>query len=256
MKKLLAVLIPLLLPTSLAQARDACDSLVITGHPSYAPVAWGEKGKIVGAAPELVTAIAKKLGVKNVKSQDFGSWEKAQAAAKSGQADVIFGIYKNAERATYLNYIDPPMMLDPNSVMVRKGEAFPFAKWDDLKGRKGVTNAGESYGNEFDAFMAKELTVARTAGLKLTFDTLLNKQADYVIVGLYPGQIEVRRRKLTGKVEFLPKEITTAEMFVAFSKKSKCYETLNQGFAENIAADTKQGTVKRLLEAANKRFYR
>jgi polar amino acid transport system substrate-binding protein len=254
MKTLLAILF-LLLP-SLAQAEATCESLVITGHPSYAPVSWSANGQIVGAAPDLVSAIALKLGVKNVNSRDFGSWEKAQEAANSGQADVIFGIYKNAERAMSLNYIDPPFMLDPNSVIVRKGNAFPFAEWDDLKGRKGVTNAGESYGNRFDAFMAKELTVARAPGIEPTFDTLLNKQADYLIVGLYPGKIEVRRRGLTDKVEFLPKEITTAEMYVAFSKKSNCYEALKDGFAENIGTDVKQGTVKRLLDAANEKFYR
>src|SRR5262249_32363492 len=153
-----SVMLPSLMSPSLALAADTCESLTITGHPSYAPVAWSAQGQIVGAAADLVSAVARKLGVKNVTYQDFGSWEEAQAAAHSGQADVIFGIYKNAERMTYLNYVDPPIMLDPNSVVVRRGEAFPFAKWGDLKGRKGVTNAGESYGNQFDAFIAKELT--------------------------------------------------------------------------------------------------
>jgi polar amino acid transport system substrate-binding protein len=254
MKNLLAILFTVISP-GLALAADACESLVITGHPSYAPVAWSAKGQIVGAAADMVSAIAHKLGVKNVTSQDFGSWEKAQAAANSGEADVIFGIYKNAERMSYLNYIDPPIMLDPNSVVVRKGEAFPFAKWGDLKGRNGVTNAGESYGNQFDAFMAKELSVTRAPGIENTLDSLLNKQADYLIIGLYPGKIEVSRRGLTDKVEFLPEDINTAEMFVAFSKKSKCYESLNLGFAENIKADVEQGTVKNLLHAANRKFY-
>ena len=74
-------------------------------------------------------------------------------------------------------------------------------------------------------------------------------------IGLDPGKIEVNSRGLTDKVEFLPKEINTAEMFVAFSKKSKCYEALRVGFAENIRADVEQGTVKNLLDAANKKFY-
>ena len=254
MKTLLATVFSMMLSSS-AFAADTCESLVITGHPSYAPVAWSSNGQIVGAAADMVSAIARKLGVKNVTSQDFGSWEKAQAAANSGQADVIFGIYKNAERATYLNYIDTPIMLDPNSVIVRKGEAFPLAKWDDLKGRNGVTNVGESYGNQFDTFMTKELAVTRAPGIEVTFDTLLNKQADYLIIGLYPGKIEVSRRGLTGKVEFLPEEINTAEMYVAFSKKSKCYETLKLGFAGHIKADVERGAVKLLLEAANKKFF-
>jgi ABC-type amino acid transport substrate-binding protein len=91
-----------------AHSDPVCAALVITGHPSYPPIAWATQGKIVGAAPNLVAGIAAKLGVKDVVSKDFGSWEGAQQAARSGQADVIFGIYKNDARALYLDYIEPP----------------------------------------------------------------------------------------------------------------------------------------------------
>src|SRR5690606_40658727 len=107
-----------------AQSGPVCTELVITGHPSYQPVAWAAQGKIVGAAPDLVSGIAAKQGVKDVMSKDFGSWEGAQAAARDGKADVIFGIYKNDERAVYLDYIEPPFMMDPVSIVVRKGAGF------------------------------------------------------------------------------------------------------------------------------------
>src|SRR5215203_1086521 len=96
MKLLVSLAAFLLLPT-LAAAQTTCPSLVITGHPTYMPVAWAADGRITGAASEVVTGIAHKLGVKTVTSKDYGSWDKAQAAVKNGEADVIFGIYKNDE---------------------------------------------------------------------------------------------------------------------------------------------------------------
>ena len=36
---------------------------------------------------------------------------------------MIFGIYKNDERARYLDFIEPPFMTDPVSIVVRKGDA-------------------------------------------------------------------------------------------------------------------------------------
>jgi polar amino acid transport system substrate-binding protein len=126
MKKFFFPLVSLLMLPALAEADSTCKALVITGHPAYPPVAWASQGKIVGAAPDLVSSIAQRQGIKKVTSKDFGSWEKAQAAARSGDADVIFGIYKNEERATYLNYLDPPFMVDPVVVAVRKGEVFSF----------------------------------------------------------------------------------------------------------------------------------
>lgn len=232
------------------QSEPVCAALVITGHPSYPPVAWAAEGKIVGAAPELVSGIAAKLGVKDVVSKDFGSWEGAQQAARSGQADVIFGIYKNDARAVYLDYIEPPFMKDPVSIVVREGAGFAFAGWGDLKGRKGVTNMGESYGDTFDAFMAKELTVARAAGVDKAFEALLAGQADYMIIGLFPGRNEARKLGLIDRVEFLPKDLVSAEMYVAFSKKSKC-GALQTGFSAGIKSVVDADAMRPLLEAAD-----
>ena len=234
-----------------AQSDPVCAALVITGHPSYPSVAWAAQGRIVGAAPSLVSGIAAKLGVKDVASKDFGSWEGAQAAVRDGRADVIFGIYKNDARAVYLDYLEPPFMMDPASIVVRTGTGFAFAEWSDLKGRKGVTNIGESYGDKFDAFMAKELTVARAAGVDKAFAALLAQQADYLIIGLFPGREEARKLGVADKVEFLPKELVSAAMYVAFSKKSKC-GALRTGFSDGIRTAVDGGTVRELLEAADK----
>jgi polar amino acid transport system substrate-binding protein len=234
-----------------APAQPACAALTITGHPSYPPIAWAKQGKIVGAAPTLVRKIAAGLGVKRLVSKDFGSWQAAQGAARDGNADVIFGIYKNDERTAYLDFIEPPFMADPVAVVVRKGEAFAYAEWRDLKGRKGVTNAGESYGDKFDAYMAKELSAARAVGVDKAFAALLARQADYLIIGLYPGRDEAKRLGIAGKIAFLPKELLSSAMYVAFSKKSKC-GALQAGFAAAIKTAADGGQVRQLLDVASK----
>ena len=238
-------------PATPAEAQQACLRLVITGHPSYPPVAWAAQGRIVGAAPTLVSGIAARLGVTDVVSKDFGSWEAAQAAAKSGEADVIFGIYKNDERARTLDFIEPPFMTDPVAVVVRKDAGFAYAEWSDLKGRKGVTNAGESYGDTFDAYMAKELTVVRAEGIDQAFAALLAHRADYLIIGLYPGRDEAKRLGVADAVAFLPKELLSSPMYVAFSRQSKCDAALRAGFAARIKAAVAGGTVGQALDAAD-----
>ena len=232
-----------------AQAQPACARLTITGHPSYPPVAWAADGRIVGAAPTLVSAIAAKLGVEDVVSKDFGAWEAAQAAVRDGDADVIFGIYKNDARAAYMDFVAPPFMTDPVAIVVRKGAGFAYAEWSDLKSRKGVTNAGESYGDKFDAYMKSQLTVARADGVDKTFAALVAGKADYMIVGLYPGRNEAKRLGIADKIAFLPKELLSSPMYVAFSKKSKC-GALQAGFATEIKAAVDSGKVRELLNAA------
>jgi len=250
-KTFLASLAATLLLPGLALAQATCTSLTVTGHPSYPPVSEAKDGTLVGAAPKLVTAIADRMDAKTT-VKDYGSWDKAQAATRAGEADVIFGIYKNDERAKWLDYVEPPFMMDPVSIVVRKGEGFAFAAWDDLKGRKGVTNAGESFGNKFDAFMAASLTVARADGVDKALGALMDKSADYLIIGLYPGKLEAEKLGLGPKVEFLAKPVDSFGMYVGFAKASKC-NAMKEEFAAILAKGVESGRVEKLIEEAQKR---
>jgi polar amino acid transport system substrate-binding protein len=257
MKKIvLSTLFAVFVTPLFAQTASVCESLVITGHPTYPPVAWSADGKIIGSSAVLVTAIAQQLQVKKISSVDFGSWQKAQDAIKEGKADIIFGIYKDPARVAYMNYIDPPYMLDPVAIVIRNGDSLRYSEWSDLKGKKGVTNLGESYGTEFDAYIAKNLTVARANGVDKTFDALLSKQADYMIIGRYPGKLEAKKLNILAKVDFLPKNVVYGEMYVAFSKKSKCYASLQAGFSEGLKKAVSSGMIDGLLDQANKQFYK
>jgi len=249
MRRSLTAALLLCLAPAAAVAQTTCDSLVVTGHPAYPPVTWAAQGGLVGAAPDLAASIGRQLGLKVV-FRDFGSWEKAIAAAQEGQADLILGIYQTSDRAKTLDFVQPPFLLDPNAVAVRQGAAFPFSSWAELKGRKGVTNAAESFGEPFDTYQVTELTLARAPGVKEAFEALMSGKADYLLIGLYPGRMEAKRLGLAGKVEFLPKPLSSADMFVAFSKKSRCSPAQRVAFAGSLKDAVASGEVKVLLEKA------
>jgi hypothetical protein len=46
----------------------SCEKLIITGHPSYAPVAWEEGGAIIGASTKMIELIAQDLGLDQTNS--------------------------------------------------------------------------------------------------------------------------------------------------------------------------------------------
>jgi len=239
-------LIFFLLSMSHIAVAGSCEKLLITGHPSYAPVAWEKGGAILGASVKMIELIAQELGV-TVESKSMGSWADAQDAIKKGTSDVIFGIYYNDVRAQYMNYIEPAYMLDPVVLMVPKGKAFRFNKWSYLIGKKGVTNKGESYGPEFDAYMADKLDVVRGEGMERCFQILLQDKADYMIVGLYPGIAEAKKLKVWDKIEIFPRQLNAFKMYVAFSKNSPCYAKYHHIFREKIQNMVKDGTVQTLL---------
>jgi polar amino acid transport system substrate-binding protein len=244
----LAALAALVLSGNASLAADQCAKITATGHPQYPVIAFKEGDSIAGAAPMLVEAIAKQLKVP-LTSRYMGSWEDAQQAARDGKADMIFGIYYNDERATYLDYVQPAFMYDDVAIFVVKGKEFPFTGQNDLIGKNGVTNQGESYGDDFDAFMKDKLDVARTNGIGEAFKDLLAGKADYLIAGYYPGFAEAARAGIKDKIVALDQAVVTAEMFVAFSKKSPC-RALAEGFGRGINQMTTDGSFDKMLTEA------
>ena len=139
----LSMFVALTLMSDAAFAADECTKITATGHRYYPAIAYKDGDKIVGAAPTLVETIAKQLNVP-LESKYMGTWEEAQAAARDGKADMIFGIYYNDERATYLDYVQPAFTFDDVAIFVVKGKEFPFTDKNDLIGKKGVTNRGRA----------------------------------------------------------------------------------------------------------------
>jgi len=231
-----------------AFAADSCTKITATGHPEYPVIAFEEGDDIVGAAPDLVAAIAKKLGVP-LQSKDMGSWEEAQDATRDGKADLIVGVYYNDARAGYLDYVQPAFMYDDVAIFVAKGKKFPFKGRDDLIGKKGVTNEGESYGNDFDAFMKDKLDVAHADGIDAALKDLVAGKADYLIAGYHPGVAEVAKNGLKDQVVVLDQALLTAEMFVAFSKKSPC-RSMADDFGHGITELTTDGSFDKMLTEA------
>jgi polar amino acid transport system substrate-binding protein len=238
------------LASAAAFAADDCAKIVATGHPQYPVIAYQQGDALVGAAPVLVETIAKKLNIP-LESKFMGNWADAQGAARDGKADMIYGIYYNDERAKYLDYVKPAFMYDDVAIFVAKGKAFPFKGQDDLIGKKGVTNQGESYGTEFDAFMAAKLDVARAEGIDAAFKDLLSGKADYLIAGYYPGNAEAAKAGIKDQIEVLDQALVTAEMFVAFSKKSPC-TALADKFGQAITEMTTDGSFDAILAEATK----
>jgi len=244
----LGVFVALTLTGNATFAADECAKITATGHPQYPVIAYRDGENIVGVAPSLVQTIGKAINVP-VGSKYMGTWEEAQAAARDGKADMIFGIYYNDERAAYLDYVQPAFTFDDVAVFVVKGKEFPFKDKNDLVGKKGVTNQGESYGNEFDVFMKDKLEVTRTDGIDDAFKDLLDGKADYLIAGYYPGLAEAAKQGLKDKVVPLDQALLSQEMFVAFSKKSPC-RSLADKFGQEITVLTTDGSYDKMVTDA------
>jgi polar amino acid transport system substrate-binding protein len=222
----------------------ACAQLVLTAHPTYPPFAWADNGTLHGAGITIVERLAKDAGIP-VKVVDEGSWDAAQQAVKAGKVDAIVGLYRTQARLPYFDYVEPAIAPDPSAVIVRTGETFAYKDWYSLIGKRGAVSTGEQYGHAFDAFMDGHLTITRVTGFDGVYRALLDKRADYGLVGYYAA--------ITGA----PKTIRIAEanfvtegLYLAFGKQSPCAARLSPIFSRDIKHLIANGTIKRIFTQA------
>lgn len=228
----------------------ACSSLVLTGHPSYPPVAWADGGTLKGGGIQIIQRIARDNGI-TVRVVNEGTWDDAQLAVRNGQADMIVGLYRTQARLAYFSYVSPPLAPDPSSVLVKKGNTFPYTGWNSLIGKVGVVGVGESYGSKFDAFLNAKLTTYRVNSLQDIYTDLLDGKADYGLSGYYAA---VTTQPKT--IAILVPDFVTEGLYLAFAKGSVCGQMLTPVFSREIASLSANGTIARVFAAALKEYER
>jgi len=233
------------LALGLTTAACAAETVKLTGHPNWPPFSWQHGDKIVGIGPELAEIVFRDVGlaVANVPS---GNWKRAQAQASAGAVDVLSAAYRTSERLVTLAYPATPYMQDINVVWVPVGKQFMFERWEDLIGKHGTAMLGESYGQQFDDFIKSKLQVDRSSTPSQSLQKLALGRVDYYPFSLHGGMIQVKQFGFAGRITHLPKPISSEDIYIAMSRKSKYISYLPRIEAA-IAARKADGTVERLI---------
>jgi len=219
------------------------DSFVVSGNPKAPPVVWEEYGKLTGIGPDLARSILSDLGI-NFEIAVAGDWQQVQDKCKSGKIDMLVSAYKNDERASYMEY-SLPYLPQPTVIVVKKGHEFNFGRWESLGGKKGVTNVGESYGQEFDNFIKENLDVKYIA-FERAIEQLTRGEADYLIVDLFTALIYARLLQGEDAITILDPPATTQTFHLTVSKSSALVKQMPE-INKKLRVLIKDGTVEKLF---------
>lgn len=228
----------------------ASQPIIVSGNMYYAPVMWEKSKKIVGIGPELIATIFSDLGIE-YSLENLGEWDEVQELARQGSVDVIVGAYQNDDRRTYLKFTES-YFPQPVVLIVPIDSRFEFASWDDLVGKKGATHFGESFGQKFDTFMAKNLEVKR-AKMKRCFDLLDTGMVDYIIIDFFMGVNYTQMLRRTKSVQIVKQPITIENISIAIAKTSPLVSRIPEINAR-IKAMKADGSLKTMIKDANMKF--
>lgn len=192
--------------------------LRISCHPDYPPVMFLHQEKPAGITVDVATRALDHLGIE-YELVFAGPWKRVQQSAKVGKIDMIAGLYFNKERDQYIDFT-VPVVDDPTVIFVWRNKEFKYNTLEDLKGKEGTANLGDSFGIKVDAFIEEHLSVQRTVTIDSNFRLLEIGRANYFIYGLLPGKAQALRYGYGDLVKSLPIPLAIEKIHLGISKKS------------------------------------
>ncbi|MES2015627.1 MAG: transporter substrate-binding domain-containing protein [Pseudomonadota bacterium] len=230
---------------ALAMPAQAGEPVKLTGHPNWPPFSWQRGDRIVGIGPDFAEIVFRDVGL-SVISVPSGNWKRAQAQVAAGAVDVLVAAYRTAERTRSMAYPAAPFMQDVNVLWVLQERQFPFHQWEDLIGKHGSAMLGESYGQKFDDFIKEKLQIEWVSTPAQSLQKLALGRADYYPFSLHGGQIQIKQYGYQGMITHLPMAISTEDIYITMSKRSRYLKYL-PALEAAIAARRADGTVERLI---------
>lgn len=201
-----------------------CTSLTASGNSEYPPFLWREtptSKELSGVNRLIIDEVSRRIGIP-IKLLHVGPWSLAQMQVKSGHIDLMAGAFYTNERANYMDYFMPVMLHTTSVVWQRKDKQFPFSKKEDLEGKWGATVINNSFGQEFDQYAPRSLSILSVASLSQALSMLAADQVDYVLYEKNPAYAYATILGLSNKIVPVLPHISSEGLYLTMSKNSPC----------------------------------
>ena len=237
-----------------APAWAQCTRVVFSANPDYPPYHWAEGDRIVGASVALTGRILDELGVA-WQARFVGPWPRVLKSAEFGEIDLVVSLKPTPEREAYLEFTRNPAFPNPMAVFVARARPLRFDAPEDLVGRRGGRTVGDRFGDVFDRYAEKHLTLEDAESLDVNYQKLAAGRVDYVVTGLYTGRAHLVRSGLADRIVALPRPVNEGTIHHGFSRRSPC-AALVAAVDAKLAAAHRSGLAARLLEEALQQWQR
>jgi polar amino acid transport system substrate-binding protein len=184
-----------------------------------------------------------------------GPWARAQEEVRSGRVDMLAGAFLTPARLGHMDYVYPPYAEVPSVIFVRRGQAFPYAGWDDLRGKTGSTLVNNSFGTAFDTYARDHLRIDTVSSVEQSFRKLLLGRADYVVYERFQGLAVADRMGIADQLDVLDGSLINEQLHYTISHRSACNSpALRSALAIGMQRLTSQGETRRVLEMYRARW--
>jgi polar amino acid transport system substrate-binding protein len=216
---LLAAAMPVM---DMAKAED-CKLLVASGNPDYPPYLWRDpqdQSHMIGANAALMARLSAEINIP-IEVRYIGTWARVQEEMKAGNIDLIAGAFLTVQRLDYMDYVRPIIATTRSVVITRPDSPIDYRQRSDLVGFSGLTVINNSFGEDFDRYAEKNLSIEEVAKLENALKMLANARADYVIYEDAPARAFAAQLGINDLKE-ATQSISNEDLYLTVSHRSAC----------------------------------
>ena len=224
-------------------ASHALSDQLIAGQNDWPPF-FSKARTDQGIAIALVREIFAKSGYQ-VEFNDT-PWSRAIATVKSGQMDILPGVWDNAERKQYLVYSEP-YLYNRIVFIKRKGDDFEFQGLASLQGKRVGVIQDYNYGDEFlrSNLFRRDPALALVNNIKKLLSERIDLTLEDEIVA--KQDLLLKAPDLLPLIEFTESSLREVGLHIACGKVHPNCPLLIQQFNAGLKAMQEDGSLAKFL---------
>ncbi|VVN69610.1 substrate-binding periplasmic protein [Pseudomonas fluorescens] len=193
-------------------------------YPVYPPISWSDGKQVRGLAPSVVKTLFGNLGYE-VEIVVLGNWKRCLLDAAEGRVDVVLA-YSTAQREQSMRFSTVPVLREEVAVFFNRQHPVKFERLEDLGNYRGGLLFGESYGLDFDRFVARHGNIEWVSDSRQNFGKLIRGRIDFITHERRTGQLFVENLPGAADIQALPHSLSVDYLRIAVSRRSTLAERM------------------------------
>lgn len=202
----------------------ATEKIRYCDYPVYPPISWSDGKQVRGLAPSVVKRLFGNLGYE-VEIVVLGNWKRCLLDAAEGRVDVVLA-YSTAQREQSMHFSTVPVLREEVAVFVNRQHPVKFERLEDLGNYRGGLLFGESYGLDFDRFVARHGNIEWVSDSRQNFGKLIRGRIDFITQERRTGQLLVENLPGAADIQALPNSLSVDYLRIAVSRRSALAERM------------------------------
>lgn len=196
----------------------------VSGAPNWYPVYFFDQDAPKGVMVDVLKEVSNSTSIE-FEFYHEQPWPWVKKKVQKGDLDVLAGAFYNEQRGRQFVYSDAVLTVNIH-IFTKKDRGIDVSSLGDLKHMHGLRPLGGSYGEEFDRYADKHLSLTEVTPKATMLKMVLHGRADYAVLLERDGKEQLLKPEFRESIVMHDTPKIPVEVHLVFSKTSPCISRL------------------------------